>query len=279
MTSNTIEQDRYCIHQVTLMEQCDFQQSIECFAKHGIPQTAIWRDKVDAISDKDARSILNDNGVKPVALCPGILLAEDPREDLTVAMDANRKLLEQTSNLGADSLVVITGGLANSERDIDGARSRAEDSLAQLADYARDAGVRLAIEPLHPMICGLRSVISTLNEANDMLDRIDKDDVLGIVLDTYALWWQPGLKSQIVRSGNRIIHLHVSDWLQDTCDVRLDRGMPGDGVIDNQKIRSWVEAAGYTGPVEVEIFSRRNWWTKSADEVVQTIIDRYPLHL
>ena len=268
--------DRYCVHQVTLLEQCDFRSSVECFARHNIRQTALWRDKVEQAGVREARRILTDLGIKPVALCAALLLADDSAAD---TLPENRRLLEDAKSLGAESLIVITGGLPDGSRDLAAARSRATDRLGELALHAREHGINLALEPLHPMVCGFRSVISTLREANDMLDQLDMDEVLGLTVDSYALWWQADLEQQIRRSGKRIRHFHVSDWLPDTCDVRLDRGMPGDGLIDNRRIRGWLENSGFAGPVEVEIFSARNWWKRPADEVVRTIIDRFPGHL
>jgi sugar phosphate isomerase/epimerase len=125
------------------------------------------------------------------------------------------------------------------------------------------------------MICAARSVISTTELANDWCDALDAEDIVGIALDTYAVWWDPHVDAQIARAGKRICMFHISDWLVDTQDVRLDRGMMGDGVIDIAGLRRKVEAAGYNGPIEVEIFSKRNWWRRPADEVLQTVKQRY----
>ncbi len=131
------------------------------------------------------------------------------------------------------------------------------------------------MEPLHPMVCGFRSVISTLREANEWLDLLAADDVMRVAVDTYALWWEPGLEREIHRAGARIAGFHVSDWLPETRDVRVDRGMPGDGVIDLPGIRAWVEAAGYDGYCEIEILSARDWWQRDPDEVVSVIKQRF----
>ena len=166
----------------------------------------------------------------------------------------NRRRFEQAAELGAEVIVTLTGGLDPDDPDFDAARKRALDGLAQLLPDARDAGVTLALEPLHPMVCGLRSVLSTLGDANDWLDQLDANDVLGLTIDSYALWWDPALEQQITRAGDRLASFHVSDWLPETRDVRLDRGMPGDGLIDNRKIRGWIERTGFGGLIEVEIF-------------------------
>jgi Sugar phosphate isomerases/epimerases len=122
------------------------------------------------------------------------------------------------------------------------------------------------------MVCGNRSVISTLSEANKILDSLDANETLGIAVDSYALWWDSSLEEQIERSGKKLFNFHVSDWLPETRDVRLDRGMPGEGIIDNRLIRSWMEKAGFQGPVEVEILSGFNWWKQDPEVVLQSIV-------
>ena len=129
------------------------------------------------------------------------------------------------------------------------------------------------------MLCGARSVISTIAEGLDLLDVLAAEDIAGLAIDSYALWWEPHLREELARAASRILHFHASDWLRDTQDLRLDRGMPGDGLIDNRRIRGWMEQAGFSGHVEVEIFSQKNWWKKSADEVVLTILERMGKYL
>jgi sugar phosphate isomerase/epimerase len=135
-------------------------------------------------------------------------------------------------------------------------------------------GVKIALEPLHPMVCATRSVLSTVKLANAWCDSLGAEDIVGIAVDTYAVWWDPDIETEIARAGKRICSFHVSDWLVDTQDLRLDRGMMGDGVIDLPALRRRVEAAGYDGYVEVEIFSQRNWWQRDPDEVIGVIKDR-----
>ncbi len=257
------------------MEQCDFRAAVEALPRAGIGKTAVWRDKLDAVGVETGRKLLADHGVEAVALCVGGLFCHRAEREFRAALDANRRWLEQAAAIGAPSLIVITGGLADFERDLAGARARALEALGELADDAAATGVRLVLEPLHPMLCGNRSVIGTLGEANDCLDALDRDDVLALALDSYATWWDVELDAQIARAGARLRHFHVSDWLADTRDLRLDRGMPGDGLIDNRAIRRSLEATGFDGPVEVEIFSARDWWRRPADEVLATIVERY----
>ena len=159
-------------------------------------------------------------------------------------------------------------------RDIADARALARDGLGELLPYARAAGVKLAIEPLHPMYAADRACINTLGHANDLCDALGPG--IGVAVDVYHLWWDPDLEAEIARAGReRILAFHISDWLVPTTDLLLDRGMMGDGVIDIPRIRSWVEATGYDGLCEVEIFSQRNWWRKPVPEVLATCIERY----
>jgi sugar phosphate isomerase/epimerase len=216
--------------------------------------------------------------VRAVSLCAGGFLTEPGAQARRKTLDDNRRWLEQAAAIGAQTLVTITGGLPEGSHDLGSARARAREGLAELLPHARDAGVKIAFEPLHPVVCGFRSVITTLREANDWLDGIGGGDSLGIAFDTYALWWEPNLGAEIARAGGRILNFHCSDWLRDTRDVRLDRGMPGDGCIDNRGILAQIDATGFDGPVEVEIFSDRNWWKRDPDEVVATIKARYAAH-
>ena len=145
--------------------------------------------------------------------------------------------------------------------------------IAALLDYARQAGLRLAIEPLHPMYAADRACVNTLEHALDFCDELGNG--LGVAVDVYHVWWDPHLAAGIKRAAGRILGFHLCDWLVPTTDLLLDRGMMGDGVIDLKAIRVQVEAAGYTGPREVEIFSQNNWWKRDADEVLRTARERY----
>ncbi len=256
---------RLCIHQVTLHDQWNFRQSVEGLARHEVHSTAVWRDKLQEIEISEARKILQDNGMAVASICAGMLQN---------SADDNRRLLEDAVGIGAQSVVMISGGL-NETKDTESARARPLDSIATLVPEARATGVKLAIEPLHPMVCANRAVLCTLKQANDWCDQLNADDAVGIAIDTYSIWWDPEMPAEIERAGKRICSFHINDWLVDTRDIRLDRGMMGDGVIDIPTIRKRVEQAGYQGPLEVEIFSERNWWKRDPDEVVRIIKERF----
>ena len=263
-----------CIHQVCVWKQSSFSGSLECFARHGIYRTALWKPLVADAGLKQAKKQLKDSGVTAVSMCPLVLLDSDKSTNTVSREKQHLRFLEEAAELEVETVVVITGGLPPDSRDIAGQRQKVVEELEQLIPIAKKTGLKLALEPLHPMVCGLRSVISNLAEANEILDLLDRDDVMGIAVDSYALWWDFRLKEEVLRAGGRLFNFHVSDWLPETRDVRLDRGMPGDGLIDNALIRSWMEEAGYRGYVEVEILSSLDWWLKPADTVVRTICER-----
>ncbi len=270
----TLTKEDLCIHQVCVWKQSSFADSLDSFARHGVTKTALWRPMMDDVGVNKAKRLLKDSGVSAISMCPLVLLDPDKPLDRVSRERDHIRYLEDAAELGVETAVVITGGLPPGSNDLAGRRQAVLDELERLIPIAGESGLKLALEPLHPMVCGFRSVISTLGEANDILDALDRDDVMGIAVDSYALWWDPRLREEILRAGPRICNFHVSDWLPETRDVRVDRGMPGDGLIDNPLIRSWMEQAGYTGSVEVEILSALDWWLKPADTVVKTICDR-----
>jgi sugar phosphate isomerase/epimerase len=263
------------INQVTLMQQWSLRQAIEGLALRGIHGISIWRDKLHEIELHDAARLLSDHGMTVSGLCFAGLITSPDRATAAAALDDVRRAIDEAAALKARCLVFVAGGVDPRDKDIRATRGRGLDRLATLIPDARAAGVRLALEPLHPMICATRSVISTIKLANEWCDALGAEDVVGIAVDTYAVWWDPELEAGIARAGKRICAFHISDWLPDTQDLRLDRGMMGDGVIDIPAIRRMVESAGYTGQREVEIFSARNWWKRDPDEVISVVKERY----
>src|SRR5439155_18032268 len=188
-------------------------------------------------------------------------------------LDDNRRAIDEAAAIGAQCLILVAGGLPKGSRDIVDARRQVRDALAELLPYARQAGVPLAIEPLHPMFAADRACVNMLAQANDLCDELGEG--AGVAVDTYHVWWDPNLDKEIARAGKNILAYHVNDWLVPTSDLLLDRGMMGDGVIDLPLIRTWMENAGYGGPHEVEIFSANNWWKRDPDEVLRTCIERH----
>ena len=265
---------RLSIHQVTLPPQCSTPQCVEALARNAIPCTSLWRDKTREHGVAETARLIADHGIALSGYCfAGLITSPDPAEAAR-ARDDVRRALDEAATLGAPCLVFVAGGVEPRDRNVADARARALDGVAELVAHARGAGVKIALEPLHPMICATRSVLSTVKLANDWCDRLGAEDIVGIAVDTYAVWWDPEIEREIARAGRRICSFHVSDWLADTQDLRLDRGMMGDGLIDLPALRRMVEGAGYDGYVEVEIFSQRNWWRRDPDELIGVIKDR-----
>ncbi len=187
------------------------------------------------------------------------------------ADDDNRRAVDEAAALGTDVLVLVCGPPLG--RDLPGARAEIAAGIERLAPYAAERGVRLGIEPLHPMMIGERSAIVTLGEAVDLALRFDPDQV-GVVVDVYHVWWDPALERELARAAGRIVGFHVSDWLVPTPDLLQGRGMMGDGIIDLRRIRHLVESAGYDGPIEVEVINR-DLWRLPGDELVALTRDRF----
>lgn len=267
--------ERLSINLATIREQCDLDAATRLCAEFGIPWVAPWRDQIAATGLARARELIRGRGLRVSSVCRGGMFPAADEGGRRARIDDNRRAIEEAATLEAECLVLVCGGLPEGSKDLPGARRMVEEGIAAILDDARAAGVRLAIEPLHPMYCADRSVVSTLAQALDICARFPADAPLGVVIDVYHVWWDPELPRQIERARGRILGFHVCDWLVPTRDMLLDRGMMGDGVIDIPAIRSMVEAAGYHGPVEVEIFSRDLWWRRPAEEVLRTCIERF----
>ncbi len=263
------------INQWTTVKQWSLREAIEGYARHGVYGISVLRDKLLEIGAREAVQILGDNNMIVTGYCVGGLLTDIDPSKFQKSLDQNFKIIDEAAEIKAQCIVFLAGGLPEGSKDIASARARCLEGLATLLPYARSAGVTIALEPLHPMVCGFRSVLATLAQANDWYEQLGAGSELGIVVDVYHVWWDPALEREIKRAKGRITAFHVSDWLMDTKDVRLDRGMMGDGVIDIPKIRQLVEATGYKGYREVEIFSSRNWWQRDPDEVIEIVKERY----
>jgi sugar phosphate isomerase/epimerase len=260
------------LNTVTVKEQWGLAECIEGCARHGIPGISPWRDVLQAMGVEKAARQIREAGLQVSGLCRGGMFTASDEAGRRAAVEDNRRAIDEAQALGAACLVMVCGGLPPGSRDLPGARRMVCDGLAEIAPYARSAGVTIGLEPLHPMTCADRSVVSTLTQALDLCDELGQG--LGVAVDVYHVWWDPELKSQMARAGTRIVGFHVCDWLVPTNDLVFDRGMPGDGVIDIPAIRAMAEAAGYRGSIECELLSRR-WWGEDPDLVLSTIKDRH----
>jgi sugar phosphate isomerase/epimerase len=273
------------INTATVRVQWRLPEIIAGLVRHGIRGISPWRDQVAATGLKDTAARIRDAGLVVTGLCRGGMFPAEDRQGRQAALDDNRRAVDEAATLGARCLVLVVGGLPKDRtgrivsKDLAGARSMVRDGLGELLDYARSAGVPLAIEPLHPMYAADRACVNTLGQANDLCDELAPKgaDGLGIAVDVYHVWWDPALRREIERAGaaDRLFAYHICDWLVPTADLLNDRGMMGDGVIDLPQIRGWMEAAGYRGLHEVEIFSANTWWRRDPDEVLLTCRRRH----
>ncbi|MDZ5443650.1 sugar phosphate isomerase/epimerase family protein [Micromonospora sp. 4G57] len=249
------------------------REAVEGCVRAGIPAIGLWREPVAEIGVARAAKIVADAGMRVSSLCRGGFLTATGQAG-RAALDDNRRAVDEAAGLGTDCLVMVVGGLPAGSRDLRGARQRVADALAELAPYAGEHGVRLALEPLHPMYCADRAVLSTLGQALDLAEQFPVDQV-GIVVDTFHIWWDPDVWRQIARAGERIASYQVCDFLTPLpADVLLGRGMMGDGHIDFPPFTRAVAEAGYRGDTEVEIFNAEVWAT-DPDQVLATMKDRY----
>ncbi|MFK7958099.1 MAG: sugar phosphate isomerase/epimerase family protein [Lysobacterales bacterium] len=263
---------RISLNTATVREQWTLSQAIEGCQRHGIRAITPWRNQVAEMGLAQAARRLSDAQLQVTGLCSGGLFTVPGGQRWNTMIDDNRRAIEEAATLGADCLILVVGGLMPGSTDLESARGLVEDALHELAPYARQAGVPLAIEPLHPMYAADRACINTLGQANDLCDRVG--DGVGVVVDVYHVWWDPNLQSEISRAGkDQLLAFHLSDWLVPTTHLALDRGMIGDGVIDLPGISRWMTDSGYEGYFEVELFSTR-WWQRDPDEVLTTILTR-----
>ena len=261
------------INQITTRDQWTLRQAIEGYARHGVRGICIWRDKLAECGIRDAVSLLSDHGMTVTGLCRGGFFPARDEAGRQAAIDDNKRAVDEAAEIGSPCLVLLGGGLPEGSKDIADARKQVRDGIAAILPHAREAGVPLAIEPMHPMTAADRGCVNTMSHANDLCDELGHG--VGVAVDVYHVWWDPNLETEIDRAGERILAFHVCDWLVPTRDLVFDRGMMGDGVIDIPRIRGWVERAGYRGMNEAEIFSAENWWKRDPDEVVRVCIERH----
>jgi sugar phosphate isomerase/epimerase len=252
-------------------ERWGVREAVDGCARAGILQIGLWRDKVAEAGLRESTRMVRDAGLRVSGLLRGGMFPAPSEAERRSRIDDNHRAIDEAAELGSGLLVLVCGPAP--DRDIQAARAMVEAAIAELIPYAAERGVALGIEPLHPMFAADRSVIVTLAEANRLAERYDSPHV-GVVVDAYHVWWDPDLYAQIARAGRRIVAFHISDWIVPLPDMLLGRGMMGDGVIELRRIRTAVDAAGYTGPIEVEIFNQAIW-DAPGDEVLALMKQRY----
>ncbi|MGA1982239.1 MAG: sugar phosphate isomerase/epimerase family protein [Acidobacteriaceae bacterium] len=236
-------------------------------AEHSLPHIGVWRHKFDDAAK--ASALIRNAGLRVSSLCRGGWFSAPTSAERRERIADNRLAIEQAATLGAPVLVIVSGP-ANGQT-LDDARATVLDGLREVLPDAERAGITLGIEPLHPMYAAERSVVVTLKQANDMADALSSP-AAGVVIDAYHVWWDPEVYVQIERACGRIAGFHVSDWPVPLPGILMGRAMMGDGVIELRRLRAAVDAAGYTGPIEVEIFNDEIW--ANADNALLPLIQR-----
>ncbi|MGD1223864.1 sugar phosphate isomerase/epimerase family protein [Streptomyces krungchingensis] len=269
---------RFSINQMTV-KQLSLPELVDACRELGVPGVGLWREPVRAHGLEATAELVRDAGLTVTTLCRGgFLTATDPAKRAR-ALDDNRAAVDEAATLGTDTLVLVSGGLPAGSKDLHGARERIADALGELGPYAAARGVRLAVEPLHPMYAADRCVVSTLAQALDLAERFPAEQV-GVTVDTYHLWWDDTAPAQIARAGasGRIHSFQLADWTTPLPEGVLNgRGQIGDGAIDMREWRSYVEKAGYDGPIEVELFNDA-LWARDGREVLAETAQRFLTH-
>jgi sugar phosphate isomerase/epimerase len=264
------------INTATLGFQAPIGEVIEAVVRAGFTQIAPWRREIEGGDTKAIARQMRDAGLKLSGYCRSTYIPATDRKDFRANIEANVRALEDAATLGAPVFVMVVGGLPAGSKDVDAARAQVREACSELVAHGRKVGVKIGLEPLHPVYAADRSCLTLLSEALDWCDAID-DPWIGAVIDCYHVWWDPHVKRDIARAGkaDRIFGFHVCDWLVPTTDVLNDRGMMGDGIIQVRDLRGAVEAAGYDGAVEVEIFSSSQWWKRPMDETLKVCRERF----
>ncbi len=264
---------RLCVHTITT-KPLAIEQAIKEYARRGIQGITVWRQAVEGRDLQDVRQSIADAGLSVVSLCRGGFFPATSPEARQRAIDDNLLAIEQAAAIGAPLIVLVCGAVPG--MSLVEARKQVADGIASVLPAAESAGVKLAIEPLHPLYADDRSAVNTMKQAHEICDSLGSPGSLGIAVDVYHVWWDDDLRNQLLLAGKtgRLLAFHICDWLTPTKDLLNDRGLMGDGCIDIRQISQWVEESGFNGFREVEIFSNR-WWAGDQGQFLDLIVDRY----
>jgi sugar phosphate isomerase/epimerase len=270
-----IDISKLCIHTMTT-KPWKIEDAAKNFSAAGIKGITVWRDALDGRNIKQAGSMLRAHDLTIVSLCRGGFFAHKDLSKRRVAIDDNKRAIEEAAELGTSMVVLVCG--ADPSQSLEESRKQIRDGIVEILPEAEAANVKLAIEPLHPMYADNRSAINTLAQANDIAEEINSSFV-GVAVDVYHLWWDPNVEREIKRCGanKHLFAFHICDWKVPTTELLLDRGLMGEGCIPVKRIRSWVEKTGFTGFNEVEIFSAA-YWKEDQHEFLKKIINAYKEH-
>jgi sugar phosphate isomerase/epimerase len=261
---------RLSLNQATT-QNWSIKEAAEGCVRHGISSISLWRHKIHEIGLNESVRLVRNANLHVSSVCRGGMFPAASAAERQEKIEDNFRAIDEAAALSADSLVLVVG--ASTVVPLPDAREMVADGLAALVPYARERGVRLGLEPLHPMYAGDRSVLNTIDQALKMAQVYGPNEV-GVILDSFHIWWDPRVFELIKRCHSRIFGFHVCDWLVPMPDMLLGRGMMGDGVIDNRALREAVDGAGYEGPIEVEIFNQSIWDTPG-DDVLAQMIERF----
>ena len=266
---------RLCIHTITT-KPWQIEEAAKNFAAAGVEGITVWRDALEGRNIKLTGKLLREHDLTIVSLCRGGFFPAKDLNKRKLAIDDNRRAIDEAVELGTSMIVLVCG--ADPSQPLEESRKQILDGIAAILPEAAVAGVKLAIEPLHPMYADTRSAINTLAQANDLAEVLNSPSV-GVAIDVYHVWWDPSLEKEIERCGanGNLLAFHICDWKVPTSDLLLDRTLMGEGCIPIKQIRSLVEAAGFTGFNEVEIFSTEYWKYDQA-EFLKKIITAYKEH-
>ncbi len=261
---------KLCIHTMTT-KPLGLAETVEAYRNAGVPAITVWRDALGPLGLEESAKRLKDSGLEVVSLCRGGFFPAEDAAGRQAAIDDNKRAVDEAAAIGTALLVLVCGAVPG--MPLEEGRKQIADGILEVLPHAESAGVKLAIEPLHPMYADSRSAVNTMKQANAMCEAIGSPSV-GIAVDVIHLWWDPDLEVEIGRAGKSIMAFHVCDWRTPTRDLLTDRGLMGDGCIAIRQIRGWVEAAGFSGYNEVEIFSDEFWATDQL-EYIETLKSRY----
>jgi sugar phosphate isomerase/epimerase len=273
MSANAItDLSQLCIHTITT-KPWSIEEAATNFSSAGVKGITVWRDALDGRNIRQTGQMLRDAGLTIVSLCRGGFFPALEKVKRQTAIDDNKKAIDEAAALGTTLVVLVCG--AEPRQSLTDSRNQIREGIETLLPHAEAAGVRMAIEPLHPMYADTRSAVNTMAQANDLAEAI-RSPWVGVAVDVYHLWWDPALETEIKRCGreNNLMAFHVCDWNVPTTDFLLDRGLMGEGCIPVPTIRAWAEEAGFKGFYEVEIFSNKFWKEDQAD-FLRKIITAY----
>ena len=287
--SNTFDLSRLSLNTATA-KHATLAEAVDVAARAGYGAIGAWRDRVQEVGAEKAAKIISDAGLRVSSLCRGGFFTTPDSDKIANALDDNKRAIEEAATIGTKELVMVVGGLpanpapgepvsptaGDAERDVVAARARIGERLADLADFAKDHGVRMVLEPMHPIFAADRGCICTIGQALEIAAPFDPE-VVGVVADTYHIWWDPQLRESIERCGKegRLAGYQICDWVLPLQEDTLNsRGYVGDGYIDFKTITEWIDATGYSGDIETEIFNTQIW-AHPTEEIVAHVGDDY----